>query len=118
MTKQSDKYQKAWQEMNLVFDNQNCSHGYQTRTGQHVWIAIDKKEVKFWWPKCNLEPNDGFRTDIHDGGPPGLYSISLYVLDQTHHEMWSSWMQHNKFGGLHMPPTSRRLDTVRVLLKG
>jgi len=86
--------------------------------GQYIWLAVDKPDRGLCWPKMHITtPNTNFGTTIMEEGPEEPYSLSLYLINQTVHEQWKEWLDHEKLGGLHIPPERKRLDSVRLLLK-
>ncbi len=87
-------------------------------SGQYIWLAVDKSDIGLCWPKMHItESNTNFRTTVMEEGLEEPYSLSLYLVNQTIHEQWKEWLEHEIFGGLHMPPERKRLDSVRLLLE-
>ena len=87
--------------------------------GQYVWMAVDKPNIGLCWPKApRIKQNIKFLTTIYEGGPKEPYTLSLYVVTKTINDQWQEWLDRKMFGGLPMPPDKRRLDSVRLILKG
>jgi len=72
--------------------------------------------VVIWYPR--IEQNVKFITTIYEHGPKELYILSLYVVTKTVNDQWQEWVDREMFSGLPMPPDKRRLDSVRLILKG
>ena len=87
--------------------------------GQYVWLAVDKPDIGLCWPKAQrIEQNLKFMTTIYECGPKEPYTLSLYAVTKTVNDQWQEWIDRKMFGGLPMPPDKRRLDSVRLILKG
>lgn len=98
-------------EVNIVGETKNIG------VGQYVWLAIDKPDLGLCWPKMHVLGNTKFSTNILEEGPKEAYRLSLYVLNEIFHKQWKEWQDRKIFGGVHMPPESKRLDQVTLLLK-
>jgi len=86
--------------------------------GSYIWLAVDKPELDLCWAKAfSLPINTRIQTTIHEGGPKGLYRLSLYILNENYNAQWQDWKKHEIFGGLHMPPDAKRLSSVMLVLK-
>ena len=86
--------------------------------GSYIWLAVDKPELGLCWAKAfSLPINTRVQTTIHEGGPKEPYRISLYILNESYNTQWQDWKDHEIFGGLHMPPDSKRLASVELILK-
>ena len=55
-------------------------------------------------------------TTILEEGPKGPFILSMYVLNKNFHNQWKVWQDRKIFGGLHLPPDSKRLDSVNLIL--
>ncbi len=84
--------------------------------GTCVWLAVDKPDIGLCWPKTSLQANRKLQTTIYEGGPKEPYRLSLYAFNETWDKQWQSWLDHKIFGGLPMPPDSKRLAHVTLIL--
>ncbi len=85
--------------------------------GTCVWLAVDKPELGLCWPKAHrIEPNTKVQVEIFEEGPKEPYRLSLYTLNEYFDKQWQEWIDHDMFGGLHMPPASKRLASVELVL--
>jgi hypothetical protein len=83
-----------------------------------VWLAVDKPKIGLCWPKGYKIPiNTKIQTTIYEGGPKEPYRLSLYAFNETWSNNWQHWIDHQIFGGLPMPPDSKRLASVVLILK-
>ncbi len=99
-------------EINVVCETKNIE------PGSYIWLAVDKPKLGLCWAKAfSLPINTRVRTTIHEGGPKEPYRLSLYILNENYNTQWQDWKNHDIFGGLHMPPDSKRLASVELILK-
>ncbi len=85
--------------------------------GTCVWLAVDKPDLGLCWPKAHrIEPNTKVQVQILEEGPKESYRLSLYTLNEYFDNQWQDWIDHKMFGGLHMPPDSKRLASVTLTL--
>ncbi len=102
-------------------DGRNISVIAETKNiqpGQYLWIAVDRPGTGLCWPKISrIAPNVQFKTRIYEGGPKGLFAISLYVVNKTLNNQWQDWLDRGIFGGLPIPPEKRRLDSRKLILQ-
>ena len=100
-------------EVKITAETENLEHG------QYVWLVVDKPDIGLCWPKVSkIMQNTKFMTTIYEGGPKEPYTLSLYAVTKTVNDQWQEWVDREMFGGLPMPPDKRRLDSVRLILKG
>ena len=85
--------------------------------GQYIWLVVDKPEIGLCWPKMSVKPNTKFSTTILEEGPKGDFMLSKYVLNEIIHSQWKEWQDRDMFGGVNMPPKSKRLDSIKLVLK-
>lgn len=85
--------------------------------GQYVWLAVNNPKLKLAWSKQQLPCNTNFNTAIIDDGPEGHYTRSMYVSNKICHTQWKEWQTSHSSGSLHLPPDSKRLDSVKLILK-
>jgi len=103
---------KTGKEVKVVGETRNITEG------QFVWLAVDKPGIGLCWPKKLIAANAKFSTTILEEGPKEEFTLSLYMLDENFHKQWKEWQDHKIFGGLHLPPETKRLKSVRLILKG
>ena len=82
--------------------------------GEYIWIAVDKPGIGLCWPKVCVKGNTKFSTTIFEEGPKGEFILSMYILNENFNQQWKN---HEILGGLHMPPDSKRIESVKLLLK-
>lgn len=100
-------------EVKIIAETQNLENGH------YVWLVVDKPDIGLCWPKVSkIRQNTKFMTAIYEGGPKEPYTLSLYAVTKTVNDQWQEWVDREMFGGLPMPPDKRRLDSVRLILKG
>ena len=87
-------------------------------SGQYIWLAVDKPGIGLCWPKVQIAANTKFSTSILEEGPKGSFTLSIYILNKNFHEQWKGWQDRKIFGGLHMPPKSKRLNSVKLVFGG
>ncbi len=85
--------------------------------GQYIWLAVDKPGIGLCWPKTHIASNTKFSTTILEEGPKETFFISLYVLNENFHNQWKDWQNRKIFGGVHLPPESKRIDSIELILK-
>ncbi|MCK5100754.1 MAG: hypothetical protein KAR45_21765 [Desulfobacteraceae bacterium] len=85
--------------------------------GTCVWLAVDKPDIGLCRPKGSSIPaNTKIQTTIYEGGPKEQYRLSLYALNENYNTQWQDWIDRKIFGGLPMPPDSKRLASVTLIL--
>ena len=98
-------------EVSVIIETKNLE------PGTCVWLAVDKPELGLCWPKAHrIEPNTKVQIKILKEGPKEPYRLSLYALNEYFDKQWQDWVDHKMFGGLHMPPDSKRLASVEIVL--
>lgn len=86
--------------------------------GTCVWLAVDKPDIGLCWPKGSSIPaNTKIQTTIYEGGPKEPYRLSLYAFNETWSKQWQNWVDREIFGGMPMPPDSKRLASVELILQ-
>ena len=99
-------------EVSVICETKNIA------PGTYLWLAVDKPEIGLCWPKgfSNIEPNTKLKINILEEGPKEEYRLSLYALNENYNTQWQDWIDHKIFGGLHIPPDSKRLTSVTLVL--
>ena len=85
-------------------------------SGQYIWLAVDKPGIGSCWPKKYVPGNTKFSTSILEEGPKGVFTLSLYILNENFHKQWKEWQGKKIFGGVHLPSESKRLDSAKLIL--
>jgi hypothetical protein len=99
-------------EVNVTVETRNI------KSGEYVWLVVDKPEINLCWPKNKINPNTAFKTAIYEEGKKERYTLSLYMVHKTINDQWQEWLDKEMFGGLPMLPDNKRLDSVQLILGG
>lgn len=100
-------------EVSIVCETKNIP------PGTYIWLAVDKPEIGLCWPKgfSKIEPNTKLKITILEEGPKEEYRLSLYALNENYNTKWQDWVDHEIFGGLHLPPDAKRLASIMLILR-
>ncbi|MFH1992329.1 MAG: hypothetical protein ABIK98_07965 [Pseudomonadota bacterium] len=85
----------------------------------YIWITIDVKDLGQCWPKQQIhQPNQAFKTKIHETGPNKNIVVSLYAVDQNYDTKILKWLEEesrsNNAAGLSLLPGHYKLDSITL----
>ena len=88
---------------------------------KYIWIVVDAERAGLSWPKRPIHNINGpFKTKIHEAGPNKKFVVSLYAVDNKHHEKILKWFNQVRITGrepgLYNIPKEFRLDSVSLKL--
>ena len=90
---------------------------------KYIWIVVDAEEIGLCWPKRPINNLNGpFKTKIHEAGLNENFVVSLYAVDNKHHEKILKWFDQVRIAesepGFPIIPEDFKLDSITLMLQG